>query len=372
MPLSDNISRKRSASGRRNTILIDDVFDNSTMAVFILDKDFHIVWLNETTEVYFGIDRDTAIGMDNRGLILNTMRHIFDDPDHFVDALFSGYERQAISNTFICHVLGTEDGTVQERWLEHSSKAISAGLYAGGRIEQYTDITEHVRIEVAEREQRALAEALSDTALALTSTLDLDEVLDRILENVQYVVPHDNAKILLINGAIARVVRTRGYKNFDPDDQPLGVQFKLLEEPHLRRMFESGAPVAIPDIHADPDWRLLPGDEWLHACISAPVRFQNQTIGYINLLCTEPDKLTPEHAKRLQLFAAQAAIAIQNARHHQQSRELVAVEERQRIARDLHDAVSQSLFSASVIAQSLLKNLARKSGESAATAQISG
>ncbi|CAG0931268.1 partial putative diguanylate cyclase DgcE, partial [Planctomycetaceae bacterium] len=52
-------------------------------------------------------------------------------------------------------------------------------------------ISDRVRAEQAEREQRELAEALRDTAEAMSSTLNLDELLDRLLVNVQRVVPHD-------------------------------------------------------------------------------------------------------------------------------------------------------------------------------------
>jgi signal transduction histidine kinase len=118
-------------------------------------------------------------------------------------------------------------------------------------------------------------------------------------------------------------------------------------------MEESGAPIAIADIQRDDDWIKLPGDERLHACVAAPVRLQEHTIGFISLLSAEPDRFESVNAQHLHVFTAQAATAIQNAQHYEQSRELVAIEERQRIARDLHDAVTQSLFSANIIAQSL-------------------
>jgi signal transduction histidine kinase len=59
------------------------------------------------------------------------------------------------------------------------------------------------------------------------------------------------------------------------------------------------------------------------------------------------------HAERLQVFADQAASAIQNARSYAQAQELAAVEERQRLARDLHDEVSQTLWTASLLADVL-------------------
>lgn len=333
--------------------LIDDVFDNAAEAVFILDKDCKIVWLNEAAENYFGVARENVLGQDKREFIRQHMSQVIENPDLFAETLLRAYENNTYIDSLIYHLVDGKSGKVQERWVEHSSKPIRAGLYAGGRIEQYMDITEPVRTEMAEREQRTLAEALSDSAVALTSTLDLDEVLDRILENVRYVVPHDTAKILLIDDKIARVVRVSGHNNHDPVDVRLGVKLNIEEETYLRYMYDTGNPIAIHDIQIDSDWAYLPGDERLHACVSAPIRLQAETIGFINLLSEEIGTLKSNHAERLQLFSAQAAIAIQNARLYEQSRELVAVEERQRLARDLHDAVSQSLFSASVIAQSI-------------------
>ena len=81
-----------------------------------------------------------------------------------------------------------------------------------GRLVQMTavrDISERKRAESAERNQRLLAEALRDTAALLTSTLDLDEVFDRILTNID-VVPHDAANIMLIDER--GVVRCTGYE----------------------------------------------------------------------------------------------------------------------------------------------------------------
>src|SRR5690606_37191436 len=73
------------------------------------------------------------------------------------------------------------------------------------------DVTELRRAEAAEYEQRRLAEALRDSAAALNSSLELDEVLDRILTQVANVVPYDAATIMQIdeNGLI-RLLRDRG------------------------------------------------------------------------------------------------------------------------------------------------------------------
>ena len=64
----------------------------------------------------------------------------------------------------------------------------------------------------AERRQRELAEALRDSAAALNSTLNQDEVLDRILANVGRLVPNDAASIIVIENQIGRIVRRSGYE----------------------------------------------------------------------------------------------------------------------------------------------------------------
>ncbi|MBZ0301065.1 MAG: response regulator [Anaerolineae bacterium] len=335
--------------------LIDDVFDNSLVAVFILDRDCKIVWINEATETYFGLQREDVIGQDKRDLVRNHLCQICEDVEAFAESLLTAYDQGLYTDPAICHIRADPGNGLKERWLEHWSQRIRAGLYAGGRIEQYTDITEHKRVEVAEREQRTLTQALSDSIVALTSTLDFEEVLDRILDNARYVVPHDTAKILMIKDGVARVVRTQMHDGTGQHylDQRLGARLVVEEKPYLREMYETGQPVVIHDIQGDSKWAILPGDDKLHACVAAPICLQSEIIGFINLLSEQPGCLKPIHAERLQAFTAYAAIAIQNAQLFEQSRELAAVEERQRIARDLHDAVSQSLFSASVIAQSL-------------------
>ena len=65
-----------------------------------------------------------------------------------------------------------------------------------------------------ERLPDSLAEALQDSAAALNSTLDLDEVLDRILDNVRRVVDYEAADIMILDGEVFRVAGSRGYEPY--------------------------------------------------------------------------------------------------------------------------------------------------------------
>lgn len=179
----------------------------------------------------------------------------------------------------------------------------------------------NVRILQAEQEQRELAEALEEAAAAVSSTLDLDEVLDRILEQVERVVPGDAFNVMLVEEDHARTVRWRGYERFDADEFISTVAFPIPETPTLQQMVETGKPVIIPDTSAAPNWVALPALEWLRSYVAAPIQVTGLTIGFLNVDGVRPGQFGPTDARRLEAFASHAATAIENAQLYQRLQE---------------------------------------------------
>lgn len=147
--------------------LINDVFEKSMVGVIILDRELRVVWCNEAIEAMFGIQRDELLGRDKRRLIDDKLKCVFDDPEDYATRLLRSYENDDFSERFECHV--TKGAHRSERWLEHWSQPIRTGMYDGGRIEQYTDITEAKRLAdqarelVAMHERQRLARDLHDS-----------------------------------------------------------------------------------------------------------------------------------------------------------------------------------------------------------------
>ncbi|HEC23961.1 MAG TPA: PAS domain S-box protein [Chloroflexi bacterium] len=174
------------------------------------------------------------------------------------------------------------------------------------------------RISQAEQEQRALAEALADTAAAINSSLDLEEVLGLILENVERVVPHDTASIMLVESGVARVARCRGYRDPELEEEVMKLRFPISETPTLHHAAKTGEPLLIPNVADYPGWLHLTSQEPTRSYLGAPICVDGVTIGFLTLDSWEPDYFTPAHARRLQAFVDQAAVAIQNARLYQE------------------------------------------------------
>ena len=164
--LEDEITVRKQIEGKlgkseeKYRSLTDDVLDSSAVGIFILDSDFRVVWVNQTTEVYFGLKRNEIIGKDKRQLIRERIKGIFEDPDSFTDKVFTAYDDNTYIERFECHVL--PNGKREERWLEHRSQPIQTGLYAGGKIEHYYDITDLKQAEEALRERESQLRQIID------------------------------------------------------------------------------------------------------------------------------------------------------------------------------------------------------------------
>lgn len=192
------------------------------------------------------------------------------------------------------------------------------------------DASDRRRTEAAEHEQRLLAEALRDTGAALTSALDLPEVLHRILEHIARLVPHDAATIMLVDDGIAHIVDSRGYVERG-QLAALAIRFPVAESEKFTSMVASGLPLIIDDVHTDSKWLDMAETRWIRGYLGAPIRVEGQTIGFINLDSATPKVFNARHAETLRIFADQAGIALRNARLYDTLRRQAA-ELEQRVA----------------------------------------
>jgi signal transduction histidine kinase len=114
----------------------------------------------------------------------------------------------------------------------------------------------------------------------------------------------------------------------------------------LAALLKSGAPARLADIRRDPRFEGWPAAHpELTGFLGVPVKNGDAVLGIIFVANKQAGEFTSRDQELLTLFAAHAAIALTNAKLYERSGELSVLEERARLARELHDAVSQRLFS---------------------------
>ena len=214
-------------------------------------------------------------------------------------------------------------------------------------------IQEHKRTQVLEQEERALTEALRDTLTTMSSTLDLDKILDHILDTVGRVTPYDGANVLLVESDLVQVVRQRGYVTKEQEKDWLNQPIPSTKLVSLQQLINLKKPLAIPDTTTSPLWIGFPNLDWVRSNVIAPIRSNGTILGFLSLDSATSGYFTQVHADRLQTFADQASIAIQNARLFDRAKQAAITAERNRLANELHDTISQTLWSVSLISERL-------------------
>ena len=205
--------------------------------------------------------------------------------------------------------------------------------------------------EQAEHVQRIFAEAMLDITHALNSTLNLDEVLDRILANLVRITAFESANIIFWQSQRDIIIKWHKKSVIHLIGEN-GDEIDLNSLPVYQHIFNTGKSVVVDNVQADNVLDFPPN---MRSCtyIGLPIRSDDVVHGSLSIFMPEVQPISPQHIEQLEAFAAHAAIAVNNADLHEKSHHLAVLEERQRLARDLHDAVSQNLFSLSTLAESL-------------------
>jgi len=205
-----------------------------------------------------------------------------------------------------------------------------------------------------ERERRIDEMAvLNEVGQAISSTLRLDELLDLIYRQVGRVMDATNLYIALYDRdedwVSFPLYVEGGQVSWNPGGRKAG---RGLTEHIIRNR----QPLLLPD---DVEGRMqelgiesigTAAKSWL----GVPMIAGDEVLGVIAVQSYTTENVYDEgHLNLLPTIAAQAAIAIENARLYEDAQQAAVLEERNRLARELHDAVTQTLFSASLIAETL-------------------
>jgi PAS domain S-box-containing protein len=240
------------------------------------------------------------------------------------------------------------------RWIIESSNVIDDTLGNGKKriVGTHFDITDRKIAEESERKQRELAEALIACASIFNSTLNLNKLLNLILINISRIIPYDDADIWLMDENKKSVHPAYRRGNEESVTPIYSVDFQIIDIPVFKNISINRKPVYFSDILTNKT-KIPSRNPKFQSCICLPISFSKYLLGYLVIYSLNKDNYDKTQIDHLQAFANQAATAIRNAQLYSKSIEVAALEERQRLAREMHDVISQTLFSASIKAETI-------------------
>lgn len=297
--------RAAEAALRQSEERFRHVFEESPLGMVIVDHEGVITRVNPTLLTMLSFDDEKLAGRRLQDLIHPADRK---DVQRCRDSL---YEGRVDSYRTECRYLRKGRDVI---WVEMTATLLRESGEAPLMLTMVQDITERKWIEDAEREQRTLAEALRDTIAAVSGTLELDEVLDRILENVEHVVPQAAANVMLIEDGVAHIVRARGYAERGLTSWIEEQRFVIDNVPLLHQMATAREPICVVETRGNPHWTAFKQTDWIRSHIGAPIIVKKDVIGFLHADHSDPAVFSPADAERLQAFADQAAIALSNAK----------------------------------------------------------
>jgi signal transduction histidine kinase len=199
--------------------------------------------------------------------------------------------------------------------------------------------------------------AVLDVTQSVGSTLDLVPLLGLILDHVRTVIDYNSAAIALREGDEVRIVDYRGQLSVSD----LSTRSWTVTEAGLyQEVARRASPIIVDDVSAresaamairNSPLLLDTGMDGARAWLVVPLILKSTTIGFISFSHEQIAFYTRDHATLAQAFANQAAVAIENARLYEQAQEAAALRERNRLARELHDSVTQALYGITLYAE---------------------
>lgn len=208
---------------------------------------------------------------------------------------------------------------------------------------------DNARLFEEAKRRRQEAESLADLGRLISGSLDLTEVGQRVVEGVRHLLRVQSAALFRLDHTSQAMVLLVSSEDKGPasDDLPA-----LPKGTGLVGLAMAGRrPVATANILTDPRIVLTPAERArfeqspFRAALAAPLLLQDQAVGALRVHDVEGRTFGDDDIGLLGAFADHAALAIQNSRLYAEANEAATTRERVRLAQELHDALSQMLFS---------------------------
>ena len=264
--------------------------------------DFTITFVNQPYADMMGISADEIVGANLLSLLPEEQR---DRVRAHFDSIIPNEPIASFENILF-------PPNRPPRWIQWQDRAV---LDEAGQIVEIQavgrDITERKQAEQAEREQRRIAEALRDSLAALASSLNVDEVLRRILDYAATVVQCDAGSIILFEDGKQRIAQLRG---FTPETTEKFTNYYFAIPPtRENNLVAARKAFIVDDTKASAVWISFPETTWIRSSMGTPIESHGEVVGLLIADSASPGRFQASDLENLKSFARYAALALENA-----------------------------------------------------------
>jgi len=330
----------------RQVNLLELLFDRMPMGIAVLDREYRIRRYNPTWE-----DFAQRYASPSAAPLAPGVRY-FDHIPGTESTVIPLFECTLSGETIRQNGVRLESGGIVTYWdivlaplVEHGETVgiLSVTVDATERVEARQFLEQ--RVQERTRELRALHSVLSAASVSLELETVLERSLDAVLEAMDCRV--GAVHLLDESGQVLLLAAARGLlSGFASTSAPVQVAGGL-----VGAVIERGEPIlacniassALP-LHVIP---ATPDQTYL----GVPLRSRGQTLGVLSLLGEAGQSFADGEVSLLTHIADEVGIAVENAQLYRQAEQLAVMRERQRLARELHDSVTQALYSLTLLSE---------------------
>lgn len=224
---------------------------------------------------------------------------------------------------------------------------------------------ENARLFASEQRRAEQFRVISEVGHRITSILSVEELLHEMVSLVMETLGYhmvgigliENDKVVYRAGAGPGWV-ARGHSQ---------LRLKIGEEGITGWVAAHGEPLLVPDVTKDPRFMKVAEEDGARSELAVPLKTHEDVIGVLDVQSERLNAFDSSDLGVLQTLAHQAAVAIENARLYERAQQLAVMEERNRLARDLHDSVTQAVYGVTLYAEAATRLLAAGQVEVAAS-----
>jgi nitrate/nitrite-specific signal transduction histidine kinase len=208
--------------------------------------------------------------------------------------------------------------------------------------ESYTGLEQKVADRTKQERQRAeQLRTINEVSRKISSIVKLDELLPYVGNLLRETFHYYNVNIYLLEPSSGKLTLKALCLSGQKGVIPVGVPLEVDEESIVGWVAQAGEPILANDVSEDPRYRAVEALSDTKSELAVPVRMGNQVIGVLDIESKDVDAFGEADLYTTQTLADQLAVAIDNARLYEETRQIAVMEERNRMAREIHDTLAQ-------------------------------